>query len=78
MDFCCFYFPLFCIHWLMGYHILPADPAGDADHLRTYTMGILPPAEMGKCLGQMADKVLDGTFLRGNAVFRGVLRAAAV
>lgn len=18
MDFCCFYFPLFCIHWLMG------------------------------------------------------------
>ena len=21
MDFCCFYFPLFCIHWLMGYNI---------------------------------------------------------
>lgn len=22
MDFLCFYFPLFCIHWLMGYYIL--------------------------------------------------------
>lgn len=22
MDFCCFYFPLFCIHWLMGCHML--------------------------------------------------------
>ena len=22
MDFCCFYFPLFCIHWLMGDYIL--------------------------------------------------------
>lgn len=21
MDFCCFYFPLFCIHWLMGCNI---------------------------------------------------------
>ena len=23
MDFCCFYFPLFCIHWLMGYRLFP-------------------------------------------------------
>lgn len=22
MDFLCFYFPLFCIHWLMGNHLL--------------------------------------------------------
>ena len=22
MDFLCFYFPLFCIHWLMGYNLL--------------------------------------------------------
>ena len=22
MDFCCFYFPLFCIHWLMDYNML--------------------------------------------------------
>ena len=22
MDFCCFYFPLFCIHWLMGQEFL--------------------------------------------------------
>lgn len=21
MDFCCFYFPLFCIHWLMGDYV---------------------------------------------------------
>lgn len=21
MDFCCFYFPLFCIHWLMVHNI---------------------------------------------------------
>lgn len=25
MDFHCFYFPLFCIHWLMG-HLLPRHP----------------------------------------------------
>lgn len=25
MDFLCFYFPLFCIHWLMGEHILIVD-----------------------------------------------------
>lgn len=23
MDFLCFYFPLFCIHWLMAYNISP-------------------------------------------------------
>ena len=23
MDFCCFYFPLFCIHWLMEYRLFP-------------------------------------------------------
>jgi len=43
MDFCCFYFPLFCIHWLMGNHILPANPARYADDFRTDTMGILVP-----------------------------------
>ena len=25
MDFCCFYFPLFCIHWLMKNHIWEPD-----------------------------------------------------
>lgn len=28
MDFLCFYFPLFCIHWLMGNHIL-GNPASE-------------------------------------------------
>lgn len=23
MDFCCFYFPLFCIHWLMDHYLSP-------------------------------------------------------
>lgn len=26
MDFCCFYFPLFCIHWLMGNPLLAGCP----------------------------------------------------
>lgn len=25
MDFLCFYFPLFCIHWLMAYNIFALD-----------------------------------------------------
>lgn len=52
--------------------ILPADPAGNADHLRPYTMGILSSAEMGRCLGQMADQISDCTLLRSNAVLRKI------
>ena len=47
MDFCCFYFPLFCIHWLMGYYLLPANPARNAHDFRTDTMvfSLLPKWE---------------------------------
>lgn len=73
MDFCCFYFPLFCIHWLMGYHILPANPARYADDFRTDTMGILVIAEMGRCMGKVDDTLFDGAFLRSHALLRGII-----
>ena len=78
MDFLCFYFPLFCIHWLMGYDLLPANSFGNAHHFRTYPVGVLAPAQMGRCVGEVAHEVSDGTFLWGDALLRGLLRAAAV
>ena len=78
MDFCCFYFPLFCIHWLMGDDLLPADPAGDADDIRADTVGFQPAAQVGRRLGEVAHKVSDGTLLRGDALLRGLLRIAPV
>ena len=78
MDFLCFYFPLFCIHWLMGNDILPADPAGDADDIRANTVGFLAAAQMGRRLGEVAHEVSDGTLLRGDALLRGLLRIAPV
>ena len=44
MDFLRFCFPLFCIHWLMGYHILPADSLRYAYDFRSDTMGFQPLA----------------------------------
>lgn len=73
MDFCCFYFPLFCIHWLMGNHLLPANPVGDADHLRADTVGIQSSAQMGRCLGKVAHTLSDRTLLRSYAVLRGII-----
>lgn len=70
MDFLCFYFPLFCIHWLMGDDLLPADIARYADDIRPVAMGVLSAAEMGRFLGKMADALPDGTFLRGHALLR--------
>ena len=70
MDFLCFYFPLFCIHWLMGNDLLPADIARYADDIRPVAMGVLSAAEMGRFLGKMADTLPDGTFLRGHALLR--------
>ena len=78
MDFCCFYFPLFCIHWLMGYDILSANSFGNAHRIRAYPVGVLAPAQMGRCVGEVAHEVSDGTFLRGDALLRGLLRTAAV
>ena len=72
MDFCCFYFPLFCIHWLMGNNLLPANPVGYVDDFRADTVGVQHPAEMGRCLGEVADTLPDGTFLRGDALLRNI------
>lgn len=72
MDFCCFYFPLFCIHWLMDYHLLPANPTGHVNNIRTYTMGVLAVAQMGRCMGEVAYKVSDSTFLWCNALLRKI------
>ena len=78
MDFLCFYFPLFCIHWLMGYDLLPANSFGNAHHFRTYPVGVFAPAKMGRRMGEVAHEVSDGAFLRGDALLRGLLRTAAV
>lgn len=70
IDFICFYFPLFYMHWLMGNDLLPADIARYADDIRPVAMGVLSAAEMGRFLGKMADALPDGTFLRGHALLR--------
>lgn len=70
MDFLCFYFPLFCIHWLMGNDLLPANPARNAHDIRADTMGILAASQVGRRMGEMADKVSDGTFLWCDALLR--------
>ena len=41
IDFLRFYFPFFCIHWLMGYYLLSANPTWYAYDIRTYPMGFL-------------------------------------
>lgn len=78
IDFLRFYFPFFCIHWLMGDHILPADFARYADYLRTDTMGILPVAEMGRSMGQVAYPLSDSAFLWSHALLRRFLCASAL
>ena len=57
----------------MGNHLLPANPVGDADHLRTDTVGIQSSAQMGRCLGKVAHTLSDRTLLRSYAVFRGII-----
>lgn len=70
MDFRCFYFPLFCIHWLMGNDILSADIARYAHNIRSDTMGIFIAAQVGRSVGEMADTLSDSTFLRSHALLR--------
>lgn len=70
MDFLCFYFPLFCIHWLMGNYLLSANLTRNADDIRTDTMGILATPQVGRRMGEMDDKVSDGTFLWSHVVLR--------
>ena len=73
IDFLRFCFPFFCIHWLMGDYILSADTARHAHDIRADTVGLLAAAQMGRCVGEMADTLSDSTFLRSHAVFRGIL-----
>lgn len=62
----------------MGNDLLPANPARNAHDFRTDTMGFLIVAQMGRSLGQMADKVSDGTFLWCDALLRRILCPASV
>ena len=56
-----------------GYHLLPANPVGGADHLRADTVGIQSSAQMGRCLGKVAHTLSDCTLLRSYAVLRKFL-----
>lgn len=51
IDFLRFCFPFFCIHWLMGYDLLPANLARNADDIRSDTVGVLAIAQVGRSLG---------------------------
>ena len=59
----------------MGNDLLPTNPVGNADDFRTDTVGVQYPAEMGRCLGEVADTLSDGAFLRGDALLRKFLPA---
>lgn len=75
MDFLCFYFPLFCIHWLMGNDILSADIARNAHYIRSNTMGIFVAAQVGRSVGEVANPLFDSSFLRSHALLRRFLFA---
>lgn len=62
---------------LVEHHLLSTDTVGNADDIWTDTMGVLATAEMGKQLGEVADKVSDRAFLWSHALLRGLLRAIA-
>ena len=62
----------------MGDYLLPANPAGNADDIRAYTMGFQPVAQVGRCLGEVDDTLPDRAFLRCDVVLRGFLCAAPV
>lgn len=57
----------------MGDHLLPADPAGHADDIRSDTMGVFAVAQVGRCMGEVAYPVPDCAFLRGDALLRGII-----
>ncbi len=73
MDFLCFYFPLFCIHWLMGNDILSADIARNAHYIRSNTMGIFVAAQVGRSVGEVANPLFDSSFLRSHALLRRII-----
>lgn len=61
-----------------GDHLLPANPTGHVNNIRTYTMGVLAVAQMGRCMGEVAYKVSDSTFLWCNALLRRLLCATVI
>lgn len=78
IDFLRFYFPFFCIHWLMGDDILSADIARNAHYIRSNTMGIFVAAQVGRSVGEVANPLFDSSFLRSHALLRRFLRPVAV
>ena len=63
---------------LVGDDVRPADPVGYADYLRPDTMGVLPPSQVGKLLGEVDYTIPDSPFLRSHALFRRLLCPAAL
>ena len=57
---------------MVGYYLLPANPVGNVDHLRTDTVGIQSSAQMGRSLGKVAHTLSDRTFLRSHAILRNI------
>lgn len=62
----------------MGDDLLPANPARNAHDIWSDTMGILAAPQVGRRMGEMADKVSDGTFLWCDALLRRILCPASV
>ena len=50
---------------------MSANSFGNAHHLRPYTVGVLAPAQMGRCVDEVAHEVSDGAFLRAMLYFVG-------
>ena len=57
---------------MVGDDLLPTNPVGNADDFRADTVGVQHPAKMGRCLGEVADTLSDGAFLRGDALLRNI------
>lgn len=53
---------------MVGDDILPADIARHAHDIWSDTMGILVAAQVGRRMGEMADTLSDGAFLRSHAI----------
>lgn len=56
----------------MGYDLLSANPARNADDIRSDTVGVLAIAQVGRSLGKVADKVSDSAFLWCDALLRKI------
>lgn len=56
----------------MDYYLLSANITRNADDIRTDTMGIFATPQVGRRMGEMDDKVSDGTFLWGYVVLRKI------